>query len=284
MIETDFLSQLKRFQIIINKRITSSFSGTRKSAAVGRGLIVNDFRPYTPGDDYRAIDWKIYARTDAFFVKRYEEDKNLTTHVLLDASKSMEYGTCDHSKFEYASMLALGFSYLSARNNEKFHLSLMSEDTDPLKAKRSQNQVLTFLGHLNKSKLKGKLDFAKELRKYKSHITSKSLVIIISDFLFDSDEVKESLYLFKNHELKVIQVLDKTETSFRIQGSVIVEDSETGEKLETYMDEHKRQQYRSELYNHIMRIDREVTSLGGKFFLFSTEEPIFDAFYKVLNA
>ncbi|MFH2020310.1 MAG: DUF58 domain-containing protein [archaeon] len=283
MIKTDFLTQLKRFQIIINKRVTSSFSGTRKSMSFGRGLIVNDRRAYTPGDDYRAIDWKLYARTDAFFVKRYEEDKNLTSHLLLDSSKSMDYSTSDHTKFEYGAMLALGFAYMSARNNEKFHLSLMSEGTDPLKAKKSSNQVLTFMNHLNKAKLKGKLDFAKELIRYKSHIKSKSLVVIISDFLFDIQQVRDTLYLFKNHDLKVIQVLDKSEMLFRVYGSLIVEDSETGEKIETFLDEQKRQEYRNEMYEHITKLEEETMSLGGKFFLFSTEEPIFDAFYKVMN-
>ena len=64
MIDTSFLSQLKRFQLIISKKVTSSFHGGRKSSNVGQGLIVNDFRPYVAGDDYRAIDWKIYARSD----------------------------------------------------------------------------------------------------------------------------------------------------------------------------------------------------------------------------
>ena len=121
MIDISFLSQLKRFHIIVNKRITSSFVGQRRSHSTGQGIVVSDFRPYGPGDDYRAIDWNIYARTDEFFVKRYEEERNLTTHVLLDVSKSMDYGT-KNKKFEYAAMLALGFAYLSARNNERFNL------------------------------------------------------------------------------------------------------------------------------------------------------------------
>src|SRR3990172_11741202 len=98
MIDTNFLSQLKRFHIIVKKRVTSSFIGSKRSTALGRGLVINDFRPYVPGDDYRAIDWKIYARTDDFFVKRYEEERNLAVHVIIDASKSMDYGTTDVTK------------------------------------------------------------------------------------------------------------------------------------------------------------------------------------------
>ena len=283
MIDISFLSQLKRFHIIINKKVTSSFTGTRRSISTGQGLIINDFRPYTPGDDYRAIDWKIYARSDEFFVKRYEEDKNLTTHVLLDVSKSMDYGTTKIKKFEYAAMLALGFAYLSARNNEKFHLSLISRGTDTFRAKRSSNQVLNFLNELNKVKCKGVIDFAEQVKKYKKSIRSKSLVVIISDFLFDFQQVKDSLYLYKNHDLKVIQILDRSETNFKVFGSVILEDAETGKKLETYISERKRQEYREKIYDHILAIEQETLAARGKFFLFSTQQPLFDAFYNIIN-
>jgi len=283
MIDVKFLSQLKRFQIIVKKRITSSFTGTRKSTSVGQGLIINDFRPYTAGDDYRAIDWKVFARTDDFFVKRYEEERNLTAHVLIDVSKSMDYGTTRTKKFDYAAMLALGFSYLSARNNEKFHLSLISEKTDYLKAKRSSNQVLGFLHYLNKVKCKGVCNFEEEVRKYKKTITSKSLVVIISDFLFDIEQAKNTLYLFRNHDLRVIQVLDKSETNFLVYGSLILEDSETGKKLETYISERRRQEYREKMYNHILNVEEATLNAHGKFYLYSTEHPLFDAFYQIVN-
>lgn len=283
MIDIQFLSQLKRFQIIVKKRVTSSFTGSRKSTSVGSGLIINDFRPYVPGDDYRAIDWKVFARTDDFFVKRYEEERDLTTHVLIDVSKSMDYGTTKRKKFEYAAMLALGFSYMSARNNEKFHLSLISEQTDYLRAKRSSNQVLGFLKYLNKVKCKGIINFEDELRKYKKTIKSKSLVVIISDFLFDMEQVRNTLYLFKNHDLRVIQILDKSETNFAVFGSVILEDSETKNKLETYISERKRQEYREKIYHHILSVEEETLNAHGRFYLFSTEHPLFDAFYQIVN-
>ena len=284
MIDTGFLSQLKRFHVIINKRVTSSFIGSRRSTSTGQGLVVTDFRPYEPGDDYRAIDWKIYARNDEFFIKRYEEERNVTTHVLLDSSKSMDYGTTKTNKFEYAAMLALGFAYLSARDNEHFHMSLISETTDSLRAKRSSNQVLGFLHYLNKVKCKGVINFANELKKYKKNMKSKSFVVIISDFLFDINQIKETLYLFKNHNLKVIQILDKSETNFKVYGSVMLEDSETGKKLETFITERKRQDYREKIYDHIMNIEQETLSAGGKFFLFSTQQPLFEAFYKIVNS
>ncbi len=282
MIDTSFLGQLKRFQVIVNKRLTSSFIGGRKSVFTGNGLTFNDFRPYVPGDDFRAIDWNIYARTDSFFIKRYEEDRNLTTHVLLDVSKSMDYGT-GNTKFEYASMIALGFAYLASRNNEKCVLSLMNDKTEILRSQRGSNQVMGFLDRLNKVKCKGKIDFNAQLRKYKKFIKSKSQIVLISDFLYDLTDIKETLYLYKQHDLKVIQILDQSETQFKVYGSLILEDSETGETRETFINEKKRQDYREKLYSHISGIEKESMQHKGKFFLFSTEQPVFDAFYRIMQ-
>jgi len=284
MIDTDFLTQLKRFSLIVNKRVTSSFQGSKKSTHLGRGLIVNDFRQYVPGDDFRTIDWKIYARTDNFYVKRYEEEKSLTMHVLVDVSKSMDFGTGKYTKFEYAAMLALGFAYLAARENNRFQLSTFSRYFVTFNAKRGMSQVASFHSHLNKIRCNGLIEFEKLMKQYKKSVTSRSLIVVISDVLFDIEQVRNSLPLFSTHEVKVIQVLDKSETNFKVYGDLILKDAETNKEIETFVSEAKRQEYRDMLYKHIMSLEDETRSMGGKFFLFSTEEPLFDAFYKIINS
>ncbi|MBA3064658.1 DUF58 domain-containing protein, partial [Candidatus Woesearchaeota archaeon] len=83
MITTEFLSQLDRFNLVVKKRVTSSYTGERRSVMHGRGITIKDHRIYAPGDDFRSIDWRIYARTDDLYIKRYEEDKSLTTHIIV---------------------------------------------------------------------------------------------------------------------------------------------------------------------------------------------------------
>src|SRR3989344_3480830 len=119
MISPDFLPALKRFNLIIRKRVTSSFIGSRRSNSGGRGVSLRDHRAYSEGDDFRLIDWKVYARTDHMYIKRFEEERNLTVHVMMDRSESMNYGD-SISKFDYAAMIGVGFSYLALRENEKF--------------------------------------------------------------------------------------------------------------------------------------------------------------------
>ena len=125
-ISTEFLHQLDKFSIILNKRVTSNFIGERKSKLTGRGLLFSDHGRYTFGDDFRTIDWKIYGRTENLYIKRYEEDRNLTVNVIIDFSASMNFGE-KIKKYEFASMISLGFCHVALKNNEKFVLSTFSE-------------------------------------------------------------------------------------------------------------------------------------------------------------
>ena len=119
MITTEFLDELSRFNLVVQKRVTSNYIGPRKSIAAGRGLTFKEHRPYAPGDDIRLIDWKVFARTDDLHIKTFEEERNLTVHSIIDTSASMGFGK-PVSKFDYAAMLGVGFGYLAMRENEKF--------------------------------------------------------------------------------------------------------------------------------------------------------------------
>jgi uncharacterized protein (DUF58 family) len=89
MISTEFLKDLEKFSLIVRKKITSKYQGQRSSQEAGRGLTIKEHRQYTVGDDVRAIDWKVFARTDDLFVKVFEEDRDLSVHLILDGTKSM---------------------------------------------------------------------------------------------------------------------------------------------------------------------------------------------------
>ena len=97
-------------------------------------MTFKDYRIYAPGDDIRMIDWKVYARTDNHFIKVQEEEKNLTVHILIDKSASMDFGK-PVSKFDYAAMIGVGFGYLAMRDNEKFQFSTFAEDLNVFQPK-----------------------------------------------------------------------------------------------------------------------------------------------------
>src|SRR3989344_6349154 len=195
-INTDFLRQLEKFDIIIKKRVASSFIGERKSERVGSGLIFSDYANYSFGDDFKNIDWKAYGRTDRLFVKRYEEDRNLTVHILIDLSGSMDFGN-KIKKYDFASMIALGFSYIAMKNNEKFVLSTFDDKLEFFRPQKGKHQLASILQYLNNKKAGGVSSFEKSLLSYKNLISSKALIIIISDFFYDTNEIQAILHRYK---------------------------------------------------------------------------------------
>lgn len=282
MIDTSFLHQLDRLSLIINKRVTSNYVGERASLYTGKGLVFKDYTMYSPGEDFRMVDWKVFARTDKLFIKRQEEERNLVVHVIIDFSGSMGFGH-KYTKSDYAAMLGIGFAYMAMKNNEKFVISTFAEELEVFRAQRGKGQLARIVQYLNKKKAGGKTQFEKSLQRYKKAITSKSMVVIVSDFLYPVEEIKRVIYRFKKHDVYLIQVLDAVEKNLNLDGDYKLVDSETKGILRTFISPLLRKNYFSMLTDHNADIQKACSEIGAKFFSFSNDTPIFDAFYKMLS-
>jgi len=283
MIDTSFLDQLERFSLVVHKRVTSNYTGPRRSIALGRGIIFKDHRIYAPGDDFRSIDWKVFARTDNLYVKTYEEERNLMVHVILDYSASMGFGR-RITKFDYGAMLGVGFAYLAMKENEKFMFSTFSEDLEIFQPRRGMSQLAAMVQHINSLKPKGHSKIREAMMHYKKIVGSRALIVLVSDFLINIDEVTDALYhLGTEHEIKVIQVLDPLELKLDLTGDFKLKDSETGERLRTYVSPRLRQQYQKMLESHSAKIEDVCNKLGIDFHKITTDKPIFDSFYEILE-
>ncbi len=281
-IDLDFLRSLDRLQLILKKKVHADLQGGHEASTFGQGLVFQDYKAYVPGDDFRHIDWNIFARTDKFFIRRFEEERNLTVHILVDSSASMDYGR-PLTKFEYASMIGLGFSYMALRRNEKFTFATFSEKVQRLRPKRGTNQLVHIFDIMSKLKAKGRSDFKEAMDAYKKGISGRSLIVLISDFLYDLEEVKEILRQYKRSEVFVIQVLDPTERELALEGDLILEDSETGQKLRTFMSRRLKQSYQARLTEHIYKLKDLCEENDAAFVSVTSDTPIFETFYHVLR-
>jgi len=280
MIDAGFLQELDRFRVIMKKHIHSKYSGDRESKTSGSGLTFRDHRKYERGDDVRTVDWRVYARTEEYIIKRYEEERNMQVHIVIDSSGSMNYG----QKFDYASMIGLGFAYIGLKNNEKFEISTFNETLEKFKPRKGATQINSLITQLNNVKLQGTSKFSECLKQYKQAIKSKSFVVIISDCLFDISEIKNALSLFKKSDVILIQVLDKTEKDLSLNGDVVLTDLERPlSKIRTFIGARLKQNYQNKLTKHIAEIKNVCDTLGVKFASVSTDTPVFDVFYDVLN-
>ena len=281
MITAKFLGELDRFHLILNKRVTSKYFGSRISTSSGSGSQMKDYRIYSEGDDFRQIDWKIYARTDHLYIRRYEEERNMTVHVVIDDSASMDYGKL--KKFEYAAMLGVGYAYLSLKDHERFQFATFSDKLEVFQPRRGLQHVALMIHHLNNVKIKGKSNFLDAMTKYKKLLGTKSMVVLISDFLLDPEEIKEGLLRLGKHNLKVIQVLDPTEKELQISGDVKLHDAETNETLRTYISPRLVAKYELQLQHHITTLQKTCLDLKADFHLVTTNTPIFDVFYQIFS-
>ena len=282
MIDTDFFSQLDRFSFMVRKRVSNAYTGSRRSIKHGKGIDIIGYREYMPGDDFRTIDWKVYGRTEKLYIRQFEEERSVTTHILLDASKSMDYGDTIR-KFDYAAMIGAGFAYLVTRDNEKFAISTFAETIEIAQPKRGRGYLLTTIDKLNLMPLEGKTDFANALEQYAKTIRSRAVVVVVSDFLIDLDSIRTGLYRLGTNDLVVIQVLHENEVNMTLDGDTKLHDLETGQIMRTYVSPRFKDEYKQQLDKHINGVREICNELGADFHSFSTDKPIFDAFFEAIS-
>lgn len=283
--DIEFLRQLDRYNMAIKKRVSTVYAGNRPSTRIGKGIDTVGYREYYPGDEMKDIDWKAYSRTEKLYVRQFEEEKTLTAHILLDASKSMDFpdfGT-GVKKYEYAAMMALGIAYTVSRKNDKFAISTFSDNIDINAPKRGMKYLLELTDRLSVRELEGKTDLDVCTHKYEKLIKSRSLVVIISDFMDDASHIESTVQRLSGNDLILIQILDPFEKNLPIAGDSRFFDMETGDEMKTYLSNSFKNNYFTELEKHNAKIDKICKRTGAKFYSFTTEVPVFESFLKIID-
>ncbi|WP_435102941.1 DUF58 domain-containing protein [Halarchaeum sp. P4] len=260
-------------------RTDSSLQGDQHSRATGDGLVYSDHREYVPGDDTRRIDWRLYARTGDLYVTQYEEERNLTVHVLIDASASMDYGDGDAHKFDYGAKLGLGFAYLFGQEHNDFRVSVFGDDVSRLDTGPSnRGEVLALVDRCNDIDPDGETDFADALAAYAGRIDSRSLVLVVSDFLADPDAVEDGLAALADNRLVLAHLLAPDERDPGVIGDAVFRDPETTETRRTYFGGRHAAAYRERLDGHVATVADVGTDLRATHARVDTGRQFFDAF------
>ncbi len=213
-------------------------AGLHQSPFRGFSLQFAQHREYAPGDELKHLDWKVYGKTDRYCVKQYQEETNLKAYIILDCSASMGYGSSSNlSKFQYGSYLTASLAYLMLRQQDSVGLVTFDEiikDYIPPRSNRAHLSMI--LGKLESLLPSGKTKISAVLKKMEQYIKRRGLIILISDFFDEQEEVLKSLkyFHFKKHEIIVFHLLDDSELEFPFEGLVLFEDIEKGTKVLTY--------------------------------------------------
>jgi uncharacterized protein (DUF58 family) len=228
------LARIVNLGLHAQRVMQGTISGLHRSPLHGVSVEFADYREYSPGDDLKRLDWRAYARSDKFYIKRYEEDTNLRGTILLDASQSMSYGRKGLTKYQYAATIAASIAALCVKQRDAVGLAVFDDaERHFLRPVATQAQLHKILDVLEKTRPQRTTDLGAVMHKVSEQIKSRGLVVIISDLLLDLDVFYKSLGRLQHqgHEIIVFQVLDPEEIELPFKDSVLFKDIEGSEEL-----------------------------------------------------
>ncbi|MFZ5433742.1 MAG: DUF58 domain-containing protein [Calditrichota bacterium] len=259
--------------------------GLHKSPYHGFSVEFAEHRPYMPGDSLRDLDWKVYAKTDRFYVKQYEEETNLKSYLLLDVSNSMSFGTTGITKFQYSSYLAAALSFLMIQQRDAVGLCTYDTDVRTFLPPRSVRTYLNILlSQLEKTVPSNRTNIGKNLHAVADRISRRGLIIVLSDLLDEPDAILSGLKHFRHegHEVLVFHILDPREIDFAYSGDVRFRDLETEEEMPT-QPWHLRKEYRELMSGFIDKLRRGCREHRIDYHLLNTQTAYGEALIQFLT-
>jgi uncharacterized protein (DUF58 family) len=208
--------------------------GLHRSPYHGFSVEFTEYRPYVAGDDPRYLDWRLFARSDRFYIKKFEDETNLRCHLLVDRSRSMDYGSTGYTKSAYANTLAATLAYFLHQQGDA--VGLLTFDggiRDYLPARHRMGHLRRIMVHLEQATAGTATDLVGPLQRIVSIVRKRSLMVLISDFLAPIEALERSLtpLAAAGHEVILLQVLDPVELTFDFKQPVVFQDAESGRDL-----------------------------------------------------
>ena len=295
-LDPSVLARIGNLELLARTVVEGFINGLHRSPHLGASTDFAEHRAYMPGDDIRRIDWKLFARSDRHYIKEYEADTNTNFIVVLDTSPSMRYGATAPedggrvSKLTYGCYLAACLAYFSSLQRDRVGMVTIDHDIVdyvPPSAKHL-NLLLHTLDRIERKGRDAKVTPGRSLlepplRKLSESLRRRSLVVVISDFYEDVDNVASALAHLRGrgNDLMVFHVLDPREIDFSFSDASNFIDMETGEKMPV-IPEYLRKQYRELMQAHTTALGKKIGESRADYSLFDTSKPLDQALFKYL--
>jgi uncharacterized protein (DUF58 family) len=271
------IARLGTLELKARTIVEGFLSGLHRSPFKGFSVEFAEYRQYLPGDDLSTIDWKVYARSDRYYVKKFEEETNLDCHLMVDVSGSMGYGGHHGlTKFEYAACLAAALAYLMNRQRDAVGLTAFDEQIVAMLPSGSRSGHLrSVLLTLDRLRVGGGTNVSKPLHQLADSLSKRGMVVLISDLLDDPEQVVRGLkhFQYRGTDVIVFHILDPDEIDFPFDRPTRFEDLETAEEI-IAVPGAVRDHYVREMAQLIDRYRRELGGAGIDYQLLSTRDPL----------
>jgi uncharacterized protein (DUF58 family) len=263
---------------LIAKTVVDGFvAGLHRSPDFGFSQEFAEYRAYSPGDDLRHVDWNVFARTERAYLKRYRGETNSMLTVLLDASHSMQFTSHGVTKMDYARYIAASLFYL-AIHSQRDAAGLVVFDDDVrnfIRPSMRQGQLARLLGGLELAEPHARTDFAKPIDHLRQFLRRRGVVIMISDFFGDPQQIVRTIepLRFHGNEVVLFHVLDPQEVRPTFREATVLVDMETSEEMEVTPDYAERE-YRPKIDAHLEDLRTRARGAGMDYFLLQTDRPL----------
>jgi len=274
-LKPETISRLENLSLVARLVVEGFIIGLHKSPYHGFSVEFAEHRPYMAGDEIKHIDWKLFGKTDRYYVKQFEEETNLKTYLILDASESMSFGSNGVSKLQYGSYLGAALTYLLLKQQDAVGLTLFDEGIRSFIPPSSRPSYLNvILSQMENLKTGGETNISGTLHEMADRIKRRGLIILISDLLDDPEDVLMGLKHFRHrkHEVIVFHILDDQELNLDYDRQVELTDLESGEALTT--DPRLiRKAYREEIQKFIAKYKQECLANHIDYIQLTTSQP-----------
>lgn len=285
-IDPRVLMKIQNLELVARSVVEGFVNGLHRSPYLGFSVDFAEYREYRPGDEIRRIDWNVFSRSDKLYVKLYEGETNTKVLVLLDISGSMNYGSGEVKKIDYARILAACLSYFAYQQRDG--VGLLTFDTEirtHLPASRRRGQIMNILAEIDRIQPSQETEFRKPLRFLAEYLTRRGLIVLISDLYDEPQNIIAGLKQLKSkgNDIIVFHIMDNFELTFPFEDMAQFEDMETKRKLHV-IPEYLRTQYLSILEDHMKEIKKELSGSRIDYVLMDTSKPLDTGLFSYLAA
>ena len=279
------IARISRLDLRARQVVEGYISGMHKSPFFGHSVEFVQHRDYTPGDDIRHLDWKVWSKTDKFYIKQFEEETNLRSHLVVDVSNSMHYGRGALNKYNYACTVAACLAYMLLRQQDAVGLITFDEDVRQVVPARSQhNHIDALVKAMDVSRPRDKTNIERTLKRVAESAPGRGMVVLISDLLVEREPLFRGLEMLRHgrHDLLVFHIMDEDELSFPFAGTTRFEGME---ELDQVLCDPRalREGYLEALEEYLVEVRRGCARKGIDYSLIHTREYIDAVLSKFLH-
>ena len=282
-VDPKVLARIKDLELLARNVVDGFINGLHRAPFFGASVDFAEHRGYVAGDDIRRVDWKLFARTDRYYIKQYEADTNANLMVMLDVSKSMGFASGEVSKLQYGSFLAASLAYLSHRQRDRVGIVTFDEDVIT-HVPPSAKHFNVLLHTLDRSRAEKPGRLIAMLDKLAEHFKRRSIVVLISDLYENPSDLLEAMkpYRALGNDLVVFHVLDPAEITFPYTEASRFQDLESGEEVPV-VPEVFAEQYRQMMREHIEALTTKCSESRIDYLQLQTSQPLDEALFLYLG-